>query len=322
MVEVQVQMHEQYGYSLVIQNIDPSYTMGEMQRRRQEILLRLKNEGMIEANKSLQLPTLTQRIAVIRTSNAAGYGDFCHQLENNEYGLKFYVKLFSALLQGDQTEGSVIAALDRIYAHIDLFDVVVIIRGGGSTVDLSSFDSYELALNVANFPIPVFVGIGHERDTTVLDAVAHTSVKTPTAAAVKIIDHQLNELNRVEGISQTVMHDVRERMEREKLRIARLSSAVCDTHLHLGQQINQLTLFYERVRMMAVQRLQNERQRLAFAERSIAMAQPDNILRRGFSIVRIDGKAVKDASKLTPGTVVETQTANGTFSAEVIKNGD
>lgn len=317
LVEVQVQMHEAYGYSLVIHDIDTSYTMGEMQRKRQEILRRLTDEGMIDANKSLPLPQRAQRIAIVSANNAAGYGDFCHQLDNNEWGIKFYTHLFPAILQGDQTEASVIAALDRIYKHQELFDVVVIIRGGGAVADLSSFDSYELALNVANFPLPVITGIGHERDTTVLDAVAHTSVKTPTAAAALLIDHMAAELNTLLDTQAEVLRLCSNRMEYEKLRLMRLSNSVRDTHIRLGQQLNRLSLMQERIKLMAQQRLQSEQQRLDFMSRSVALAQPDNILKRGFSIARIDGKAIKDASQVKPGQIIETQTANGRFAAEV-----
>ncbi|MBQ0056945.1 MAG: exodeoxyribonuclease VII large subunit [Bacteroidales bacterium] len=317
LVRVQVQMHEAYGYSLTIDDIDPTYTMGEMQRRRQEIIRRLTDEGMIDANKSIDLPTPTQRIAVISASNAAGYGDFCHQLANNERGLKFYTHLFPAILQGEQTEQSVIHALERIYSHMEHFDAVVIIRGGGSVSDLNSFDSYELALNIANFPLPVITGIGHERDTTVLDAVAHTSVKTPTAAAAMFIEMAAEELNRLEQIQYAVIDNSRGRIDRERNRLNRLSSSVRDTHLRLGQQINHLDLTLERVKMYAKQRIASEQQRIAYTKRSIEMAQPDNILRRGFSITRINGKAVKDASDVKPGMVIETQTANGRFESKV-----
>lgn len=321
LIQVQVQMHEAYGYSLVIQNIDTSYTLGEMQRKRQEILRRLEEEGMMNVNKELDLPSPAQRIAVISASNAAGYGDFCHQLENNEWGIRFYTHLFPAILQGEQTEESVIAALDRIYQCHELFDVVVIIRGGGSTVDLSSFDSYELALNVANFPLPVITGIGHERDTTVLDAVAHTSVKTPTAAAAMLIDHNAGELDNLMRMQQIVCDMGHGRMEREMMRLARLTSAVRDTHVRLGRQQNQLTLTDERIRMMMRQRIQTEGQKLEYMERSISMAQPDAILKRGFSIARINGKAIKSASDIKPGDIIETQTADGSFTA-IAKNNE
>lgn len=317
MISVQVTMHEAYGYSLVIQDIEPSYTVGEMQRKRLEIIQRLTDEGMLDVNKGLPLPSPTQRIAIVSANNAAGYGDFCHQLDNNEYGLRFYTHLFPAALQGEQTVPSVIQALNRIYEHQDLFDVVVIIRGGGSVVDLNSFDNYELALNVANFPLPVIVGIGHERDNTVLDIVAHTSVKTPTAAAAMLIEMAANELSHLEDLQTQMLDLTRGRIERENLRLARMTNVIQSSHLRLGQQLNRLTLIQERIALFSRQRIAQERQQLTLAQKTIEMAQPDNILKRGFCITRINGKAVKDASQLKIGDIIETQTANGNISSEV-----
>ncbi|MDD4514431.1 exodeoxyribonuclease VII large subunit [Massilibacteroides sp.] len=187
LVKVSVEFHELYGFSLTVYDIDPTYTLGDMARKRMEILNRLKTEGILTLNKELLFPSLPQRIAVITSPTAAGYEDFMNQLMNNEAGYPFYVKLFPALMQGDKTEESVISALDRIYSFADHFDVVVIIRGGGATSDLNSFDSYLLAANCAQFPLPIITGIGHERDETVLDMVAHTRTKTPTAVAEFLI---------------------------------------------------------------------------------------------------------------------------------------
>ena len=187
LLQVTVTFHEVYGYSLVVWDIDPTYTMGDMARRRKEILDQLAKDGVIGLNRELEIPMLPQRIAVISSATAAGYGDFCNQLASNVYGFRFYVKLFQAAMQGDDVERSVIAALDAVAARMDDFDVVIIIRGGGAVSELSCFDSYNLAYNIANFPLPVITGIGHERDDTVADVVAHTKVKTPTAAAEFII---------------------------------------------------------------------------------------------------------------------------------------
>ena len=187
LVKVTVGFHELYGYSLTILDIDPSYTLGDMARRRREILAKLEEEGVLTLNKELEMPLLPQRIAVISSATAAGYGDFCNQLAGNPYGYVFYPRLFPAMMQGERVEESIIGALNRIYSHAEAWDVVVIIRGGGATSDLSNFDSYLLAANCAQFPLPIITGIGHERDDTVIDAVAHTRVKTPTAAAEYLI---------------------------------------------------------------------------------------------------------------------------------------
>ena len=197
MVNVSANFHEQFGFSLLINEINPSYTLGDMARLRLEILARLKKEGIIDMNKELEIPILVQRIAVISAPAAAGYGDFINQLEHNSSGIKFYPCLFEAMMQGEKTVPTVIAALERIYEHIDLFDCVVIIRGGGSTSDLNSFDNYDLAANVAQFPLPVVCGIGHDRDNTVLDSIAAVRVKTPTAAAEWLVERAEQALLRV-----------------------------------------------------------------------------------------------------------------------------
>ena len=190
--KVSVQFHELYGFSLTVSDIDPTYTIGDIARRRREILQQLEQEGVLTLNKELDMPALPQRIAVISSATAAEYGDFCHQLDNNPGGFAFYTELFPAMMQGNQVETSILNALDCINVRLDDFDVVVIIRGGGSTSDLSGFDTYLLAASCAQFPLPIIIGIGHERDETVLDAVAHTRVKTPTAAAELLI-HMMTE---------------------------------------------------------------------------------------------------------------------------------
>ena len=298
MLQVQVTMHEAYGYSLNILDVDPTYTLGEMARRRMEILKQLQADEVIDMNRELPFPALPQRIAIVSAEGAAGYGDFCHQLHDNEWGLCFYTHLFPAAMQGNQTESSVISALERIALYQDLFDVVVIIRGGGATADLASFDSYEMALNVANFPIPVITGIGHDRDQTVLDRVAHTSVKTPTAAAALLIDI----------LSQQLSH------------LHRMLNQVRGTHISLGQQLNRLTLMGERIKMLTTQRLQNDQQKMSYIEKTILMAQPDNLLKRGFSITRLNGHAVRSASEVPQGAELQIQTADGIITATSVKN--
>lgn len=315
LVEVQVQMHEAFGYSLVIQDIDPSFTLGEMERRRREIINRLTQEGMIDMNRELPFPTLPQRIAVISAEGAAGYGDFCHQLINNEWGIRFYIKLFPAAMQGAQTEASIIQALDAIARYQELFDVVVIIRGGGSVSDLSAFDSYELGVNIANFPLPVITGIGHERDHSVCDAVAHTSVKTPTAAASMLIDIMCEQAVCLQDLKQRLISSVQGRMDREQMRLARFTNNIHGTHITLQQQIGKLDVMAERIGMISRQRLVSETQKLQYIERTIHMAQPDNILQRGFSIARYNGKAIKSAEEIPSGAELEIETYNGKLKA-------
>ena len=215
LLQVSVTFHEVYGYSLVVLDIDPTYTMGDMARRRKEILEQLARDGVIGLNRELDIPALPNRIAVISSATAAGWGDFRNQLENNLYGFRFYVKLFPALMQGDDVERSVISALDAVAARRDDFDIVVIIRGGGAVSELSCFDSYNLAYNIANFPLPVITGIGHERDDTVADVVAHTKVKTPTAAAEFIINMALDCAQELEGLTRRMSDAITGRMNAE-----------------------------------------------------------------------------------------------------------
>lgn len=315
MLCVQVTMHEVYGYALNILDVDPTYTLGEMARRRMEILQKLERDGIIDMNRELAMPLLPQRIAIVSAAGAAGYGDFCNQLEDNEWGIRFYTHLFPATMQGNQTEPTVIAALERIYECHEMFDVVVIIRGGGATGDLASFDSYNMASVVANFPLPVITGIGHDRDQTVLDRVAHTSVKTPTAAAALLIDRMAQQLQQLEEMKQSIVEYTRGRIEREQLRLAQLTHGVRNSHISLGQQLNQLTLMGERIKMMARQRIERDQQKLDYVEKTIQLVQPQNILKRGFSIVRMDGKAVHDAKTVKPGTLLNIETANGQLTA-------
>ena len=339
LVKVTVDFHELYGYSLTIVDIDPAYTLGDMARRRREILLRLQEEGVLSLNKELELPWLRSRIAVISSATAAGYGDFCNQLENNAFGFAFYPRLFPAIMQGERVEASVIAALDRIYAESEKWDVVVIIRGGGATSDLSGFDTYDLAASCAQFPLPIITGIGHERDDTVIDLVAHTRVKTPTAAAEFLVNHLRHTAEQLENYAYYIRQEVPARLNREKERLER-----CITRIPARVQMRlqredfrrerlakrmemawQSRLAREQYRLelssrlsVALQaRLLKEKHRLDLLEKSVEAASPDLLLKRGYSITLKDGKAVTDASLLKPGDGVVTRVAKGQFSSEV-----
>lgn len=216
LVRVAVDFHELYGLSLTVHDIDPSFTVGDLVRRRKEIVRQLQADGVFDLNRALPFPPRPQRIAVISSATAAGYEDFTNQLLGNEYGFPFYVRLYPALMQGERTEASIIAALDRIYAVREAFDVVVIIRGGGSTADLSCFDSYALAANCAQFPLPIITGIGHERDDTVVDLVAHTRLKTPTAVAAFLIDCMAAQLADINDLRDRLYRAATVRIEREQ----------------------------------------------------------------------------------------------------------
>ena len=320
LVKVTVGFHELYGYSLTVTDIDPTYTLGDMVRRRREILERLKQEGVLTLNKELELPELAQRIAVISSPTAAGYGDFCKQLRDNAFGFVFYPCLFPAVMQGDKVEASVISALDRIYEKLDRWDAVVIIRGGGATSDLSGFDTYDLAVNCAQFPLPIITGIGHERDDTVIDMVAHTRVKTPTAAAEFLVNHTRVTAEKLEELSQYIYQEAPLRLTREKERLEswlmRIPSKV---QMRLQREAFAQERLAKRMETALQARMQAEKHRIELWSQRVNAASPEVLLKRGYSITLKDGKAVTDASALRTGDEVETRLAKGSFKSIVKK---
>ena len=342
LVKVTVDFHELYGYSLTVTDIDPTYTLGDMARRRKEILLQLEKEGVLTLNKELELPLLTQRIAVISSATAAGYGDFCSQLEHNPFGFVFYTRLFPAVMQGEQVESSIIAALDRIYAECENWDVVVIIRGGGAASDLSGFDTYELAANCVQFPLPIVTGIGHERDDTVLDLISHTRVKTPTATAEFLINHALQTAERLETCARLVKERLEERLQGERERLERCISRIpAQVQMRLQREafrqerlISRLDaawksrIMKERYRLQTFShlavtlqaRFQKEFHRLDLLKQRIKSASPELLLKRGYSITLKDGRSLTDASSLKPGDEVVTYLLKGRFKSKVTES--
>ena len=353
LLKVYAQFHESYGFSWIVTDIDPTYTLGDMARKRLEIIRQLKEEGVFELQKELQLPMFCQRIAVISSANAAGYGDFVNQLESNEYGFRFHTQLFPAIMQGEGVEQSVIAALNKIFERLEKedsslftlhsslnFDCVVIIRGGGATSDLSGFDTLALAEHVANFPIPIITGIGHERDESVLDMVSHTRVKTPTAAAAFLISHLKGVLDAIEDAEQSIVLKVRQQMEMEKIRLLHLSQQIPSLYSMVkSRQESRLDRLQSSLQLSVSRRLQDERHRLdilshnlpPIAERKslqehhrldllrekLEALNPELLLRRGYSITLSAGKIVKDASLLHPGDLIETRLQKGTVHSVV-----
>ncbi len=332
LVEVTVSFHELYGYALNVTDIDPTYTLGDVARKRKEILDRLSEEGVIDLNKELPLPRPLERIAVISSGTAAGYGDFRHQLEQS--GFVFETRLFAATMQGDRVEESIISALDLIAEERECWDAVVIIRGGGAVSDLNGFDTYLLAANVAQFPLPVLTGIGHERDDTVLDVVAHTRLKTPTAVAAFLVDSRRMEMElvgkleeRFESALRRLMAENRNRFDyaaqrlqmaavrytgRERERLLRmntlLETRVCG---RLEMEDRRLELLRERMYRLVERQLSAETQKLAYLERSVRLSEPERILEMGFSLTLCNGKAVRDAACLKTGDRIETLLGRG-----------
>ena len=318
LVLVHPDFHEAFGFSWIVDDIDPRFTLGDMARRRQEIIRQLKAEGVFDLNRELPLPLFTQRIAVISSSTAAGYGDFCRQLEENKRGFRFSVTLYESLMQGEGVERSIISALDKINAHIDDYDCVVIIRGGGATSDMSGFDSLLLAENVANFPLPVITGIGHDRDECILDMVSHTRVKTPTAAAAFLIDRLEQVARRIDDAADRITSYVQHRMEIEKMRLSRAAERIPILFsLVKSKQENKLETLNQRI-ASAVQRLIDRRRHaLDILEQRTKSLDPTLLLQRGYSITLVNGHALRSPSAVKPGDIIVTRLADGTVKSTV-----
>ena len=315
---VQVNFHEQYGYSLNVLDIDSTFTLGDLAKRRREILQQLEKDSILHDNQELPLPRLLRRIAVISSPTAAGYGDFCNQLEQNEYGFHFDVQLFPAVMQGEHVPESIISALEAVLSE-EPYDLVVIIRGGGASSDLSDFDSYELAACIALYPLPVLTGIGHERDETVLDYVAHTKVKTPTAAAAFIIDHQAEEAALLDDLYQRITHSAEERIlrERQRLEHQRAILPLLFTNIIQGKQ-NGLQLLRQRLLMICPQRIERELHRLQLMKQRMDSLDPKLLLKRGYTITTCGGKIVRGIEGLAEGEVLTTQTETGEIYSKVV----
>ena len=348
LLKVYAQFHEAYGFSWIVTDIDPTYTLGDMARKRQEIIRQLKEEGVFDLQKELDLPVFCQRIAVISSETAAGYGDFCHQLSDNPYGFHFDVQLFPAIMQGEGVEQSIINALERIYSRSvecgvrseNGFDCVVIIRGGGATSDMSGFDTLELAENVANFPLPIITGIGHDRDESILDMVSHTRVKTPTAAATLLIDHLKAVLDTIEGAQSLITHYAQQKLSslhsqlatiqeilpklfstvkiRQEARIESLNNRMLSAvQQRIISQMATISNIESRIPLVLERRLTSERHKLELFDEKLHALDPALLLKRGYSITLKDGKAVRDAQTLQKGDEIETRLANGTIHSTV-----
>ncbi|MBP5570905.1 MAG: exodeoxyribonuclease VII large subunit [Prevotella sp.] len=316
LLKVYAQFHESYGFSWIVTDIDPTYTMGDMARKRMEIIRQLKEEGVFELQKELQLPLFCQRIAVVSSANAAGYGDFVNQLEGNDYGFRFHTQLFPAVMQGEGVEQSVIGALEKIYNTP--FDCVVIIRGGGATSDLSGFDTLALAEHVANFPLPIITGIGHERDESVLDMISHTRVKTPTAAAAFLINHLKVVLDAIEDAEQRISTLFSLVRSRQEARLDKIEANIRLSITHrLQEERHRLDILSHNLVPVIERRLLRERHLLDLLNEKLEALNPELLLRRGYSITLSGGKVVKDASLLKSGDELETRLSKGTVRSVV-----
>jgi exodeoxyribonuclease VII large subunit len=296
LVEVSVAFHPVYGLSLNVWNIDPTYTQGDLAKQRQATILRLTEDGVMELQQRLELPTLIRKVAVISAADAAGYGDFCDQLQNNRFGVKFEVELFAAVMQGDHAPKSIIKALNEIVSEEEKWDIVVIIRGGGATTDLGCFDDYELASHCAQFPLPILSGIGHTRDMSIVDMVAHTSVKTPTAAAEWLIERVAEQ---VEMIRQFAL---------------RLQRA---TQHAVVQENNKLQAYMRRMSHAAQRLLMQEQNRLQMWTKMIELHSPERIFKMGYSLTMVNGKPVMRKEDVKEGDVLKTYLQDGVVESVV-----
>ncbi|TAN39852.1 MAG: exodeoxyribonuclease VII large subunit [Nitrospirae bacterium] len=313
-----VSYHEVYGLSLGIRDIDPTYTLGEMARKKKEVIERLRKEGLLDLNKARELPLLPRRIAVISSPTAAGYSDFFRHLDQNPYGYWFGHTLFPALMQGPEAEGSILGALRSIQEKSASFDLVVIIRGGGSVIDLNCFDSYALAAGVAAFPLPVITGIGHEKDDTVVDLVAHTRMKTPTAVAEFLISGARSFEQRVLELERRVIQQAGELLRSNRLKLNSYAQKLLLVPMRLTSVFrNRLLTLQREVLALLKQRFQDETSGLNRMEQAVRHLDPANVLKRGYSITTCRGKLVREASELRAGAAIETTLHKGTVTSIV-----
>jgi len=313
-----VEFHPLYGLSLNITDIDPSYTLGDLSRKKQEVIQRLRKEGVFDMNRELPFPLVPQRIAVISSESAAGYGDFMNSLQENRHGFDFYSKLFPSLMQGEEAPGSIIAAMENIYDSESDFDCVVIIRGGGSKADLESFNQYELAYFITQFPLPVLTGIGHERDESIADMVAHRGLKTPTAVAEFLIDQLLAFEFRLSALLDRLSTRVNGRVQAEMARLDRFRAELA----HLSRTLLQNQSEYHRHTIQRMRRelgnqLERKRENLSHLKKRTELVDPQNILLRGYSITLVEGKSLGSLEDVTAGSRLETRVHQGTVFSKV-----
>lgn len=340
LVKASATLHPIYGLSLVITAIDPDYTMGDLLRRRREIIERLRREGILDMNRELPLPEIPRNIAVISAPGAAGYGDFINQLYHNPYRLRFHHRLFPAVMQGESAPASIIAALNAVASDDHEWDCVVIIRGGGATSDLQCFESYDLAANIAQFPLPVIIGLGHERDITLLDSVANQRVKTPTAAAELLIDLASRALALIDNLAQTIvttasgviaackeqlsyyngilpvapvnaLHNASGRLSRAGMALSGISSR------RIAPRFARLEALSTSLQAASRTAIERAATRLDSRQQLVAALSPQAVLNRGYSITRASGQVVTDPASLAPGQVIETTLAGGIITSVI-----
>jgi exodeoxyribonuclease VII large subunit len=363
LIRVKIEYHELYGLSLVINDIDPAFTIGEMALKRQQILKKLEEEGVLTMNKDLDFPVVPQRIAIISSRNAAGYTDFVKHLTGNSYGYVFYTVLIETPMQGNETEGGVIKALEKIAGHLEKFDLAVIIRGGGSQTDLSWFDNYNIAYYITQFPLPVITGIGHEKDLSVTDIVAFRSLKTPTAVADYLIecmnnaDIRLIEMGKdITDKSQLILEENKKRIDSSRLKLIpvarimiaefkeelsgikidmistgkeyimraglfpanQMSRLVSGARSHISSNSSLLISRNQSLVSHSKNCLNNFNNKMAVLENSLKILDPQNVLKRGFTITSLNGKIIKQSVQVKKDDLINTRFSDGSVSSKVV----
>ena len=342
LVQANVEFHELYGLSINITDIDPNYTIGELAQRKAEIIKKLEEEGVINMNKEIPFPLVPQKIAVISSQNAAGYQDFINQLENNSLGYKFYTKLFPSTMQGNSAEGSIIRSLESIYDYEDFFDLVVIIRGGGARADLDCFNSYLLSSNIAQFPLPVLTGIGHDKDESIVDIIAYQKLKTPTAVAefitekTSLFEEKLNFLK--DSVTNNIYQHIQERKDILNHYISLVNPIVKRNIDRLTYHLNmikeniknytiqilykksfELTQYTGLLKIKTDKKLQNQKHIQENIKSRIELLNPENILKRGYSITYYNGKKLTDIKDIKENNDIKTKLYLGTIHSKIIK---
>jgi len=318
LVKIKVEYHELYGLSLVISDIDPSFTIGEMAIKRQQIIRRLEEEGIFTMNKELEFPDLPQRIAVISSKNAAGYTDFMNHLKENSFGYVFHTALFETAMQGSDTEQGIVNALDLIAENAHLFDIVAIIRGGGAQSDLSWFDNYNIAYHITQFPLPVITGIGHDKDLSVTDLVANRAMKTPTAVADFLIDSMagvesviIDMSNKIRDIARVILERNRIRIESVKIKLSPLALRM------ISGKTMTIETFRNRLKTGSANTLNMIRMKTDGFTNTLDILNPVNVLQRGYTITSFNGKIIKKSTQLKRGDLIDTRFSDGTVGSRV-----
>lgn len=319
MVQVSVNFHSLYGFSLQITDINPIYTIGEDEQRRLKIIHQLEEEGIIDLNKEIPLPSVIQRIAVISSQNAAGYQDFMQQLAYNLHNINFQTTLFPAAMQGVEVEKSVVAQLDEIYKHETDFDAVVIIRGGGARTDLRWFDSYEIATNVAQFPLPIITGIGHDKDQSITDLVANTSLKTPTAVAEFIISHCEKFIDKLEYLQSSIQDVFASTLDEQAKALENIQLRTMQTlRIAVVQTNNKLNSFLQNLQHAASKKIMQETNKLQLLEKSIESLNPQKVLQQGYTLTtNSNGEIVRSKKQLQKNDTITTVFADGNVNSTV-----